>query len=131
MLNLEVEFSRMFKKIGKGASFFLTQPIYEDKAVEALKKIKKEYNVKILGGILPIVSYKNAQFLNNELSGVNIPKNYVDRFKPEMSKEEAEVVGVDMAVEIANKIKDYVDGIYFMTPFNRVEMIIKIMDKIK
>jgi len=48
-----------------------------------------------------------------------------------MSKEEAEQVGIDMAIEIANKIKDHVDGIYFMTPFNRVEMIIKIMNKIK
>lgn len=131
VLNIEIELSRMHKKIQRGASFFLTQPIYEDKAVEALKRIKKDYNIKILGGILPIVSYKNAEFLNNELSGVNIPKNYVHRFRLDMSKEEAEQVGIDMAVEIANKIKDYVDGIYFMTPFNRVEMIIKIMNKIK
>ncbi|MBC8061452.1 MAG: bifunctional homocysteine S-methyltransferase/methylenetetrahydrofolate reductase [Clostridiaceae bacterium] len=129
VLNLEIELSRMEKKIQRGASFFLTQPIYEDKAIEALKRIKKEYNVKILGGILPIVSYKNAQFLNNELSGVNIPNSYVDRFKLDMNKAEAEKVGIDMAVEIANKIKDYVDGIYFMTPFNRVEMIIEIMNK--
>jgi methionine synthase / methylenetetrahydrofolate reductase(NADPH) len=48
-----------------------------------------------------------------------------------MNKEDAEQVGIHMAVEIANKIKDYVDGIYFMTPFNRVEMIIRIMNKIK
>ena len=131
VLNIEIEISRMAKKIQRGATFFLTQPIYEDKAIEALKRIKKEYNVKILGGILPVVSYKNAAFLNNELSGVNIPKKFIDRFKMDMSKEEAEQVGVDMAIEIANKIKDHVDGIYFMTPFNRVEMIIKIMDKIK
>ena len=131
VLNIEIELSRMHKKIEKGVNFFLTQPIYEDKAIDALKRIKKEYNVKILGGILPIVSHKNAQFLNNELSGVNIPKSYVDRFHLDMNKEEAEQVGVDMAVEIANKIKYYVDGIYFMTPFNRVEMIVKIMNKIK
>ena len=131
VLNIEIEISRMAKKIQRGATFFLTQPIYEDKAIEALKRIKKEYNVKILGGILPVVSYKNAAFLNNELSGVNIPNSFIDRFKMDMSKEEAEQVGIDMAIEIANKIKDHVDGIYFMTPFNRVEMIIKIMNKIK
>jgi len=131
VLNIEIEISRMAKKIQRGATFFLTQPIYEDKAIEALKRIKKEYNVKILGGILPVVSYKNAAFLNNELSGVNIPNSFINRFKMDMSKEEAEQVGIDMAIEIANKIKDHVDGIYFMTPFNRVEMIIKIMNKIK
>jgi homocysteine S-methyltransferase len=127
--NKQMEVDRMCKKVENGATLFLTQPIYDDETIEFLKEMKRE-NVKILGGILPIVNYRNAQFLNNELPGVHIPEKYINRFHKEMSKEEAEKVGIEMAVEITNKIKPYVDGIYFMTPFNRVNMIIEIIEKI-
>ena len=62
---IQKEFNRMLKKIDNGASFFLTQPIYDDETIEFLKSVKERTNTKILGGILPIVTYKNAQFLNN------------------------------------------------------------------
>ena len=130
VINKNSEVARMYKKSENGGTFFLTQPIYDDQTIDFLKDLKRD-NVKILGGILPIVSYRNAQFLNNELPGVHIPEEYIKRFDIEMSKEEAQEVGIEMAVEIANKIKPYVDGIYFMTPFNRVEMIVKIMEKMK
>ena len=129
--NKDIEVSRMKKKIENGANFFITQPIYDDETFEYLKKVKEENDVKILGGILPIVSYKNAQFLNNELPGVRIPNEYLNRFTLDMSKEEAEKVGIEIAVELGNKMKDIVDGFYFVTPFKRVEMIMKIIDGIK
>jgi homocysteine S-methyltransferase len=131
VVNKDAEVSRMLKKIDKGATFFLTQPIYDEEVIEYLAKLKKEHDVKILGGIMPIVTYKNAHFLNNEVPGISIPQIYVDRFHKEMTREEAEQVGVDLAVELANKIKPYVDGFYFITPFNRIEMVMKILDKVK
>lgn len=131
VLNKEVEFNRMMKKIEKGANFFLTQPIYDEHAIEFLKKIKERTNVKILGGLLPIVSYRNAMFLNNELPGVTIPEKYINMFSEDMTKEEGQQVGIDIAVEIGRKLKGLCDGLYFVTPFNRVNMLIEIINKIK
>jgi homocysteine S-methyltransferase len=131
VVNKDAEVSRMLKKIDKGATFFLTQPIYDAEVIEYLAKLKKEHDVKILGGIMPIVTYKNAHFLNNEVPGISIPQIYVDRFHKDMTREEAENVGINLAVELANKIKPYVDGFYFITPFNRIEMVMKILDKVK
>ena len=131
VLNKEVEFNRMLKKIDKGAKFFLTQPIYDDEAIEFLKKIRERTNVKILAGLLPVVSYKNAMFLNNELPGVTIPDKYVKMFGENMGKEEAQEVGIKISVEIGKKLKDVCDGLYFITPFNRVSMLIEIIKQIK
>jgi len=131
VLNKEVEFNRMLKKIDKGAKFFLTQPIYDDEAIEFLKKIRERTNVKILAGLLPVVSYKNAMFLNNELPGVTIPDKYVKMFEENMSKEEAQEIGIKITVEIGKKLKDACDGLYFITPFNRVSMLIEIIKQIK
>jgi homocysteine S-methyltransferase len=121
----------MYKKIENGANYFLTQPIYEENVIEELKKLNKDKNVKILGGVMPLVSYRNAQFLNNEIPGINIPDRYVNRFKKDMDKEIAQEIGIEIAVELAKKMKDYVDGFYFMAPFNRANMIKKIMKKLE
>ena len=131
VVNKDVEFNRMLKKIDKGAKFFLTQPVYDDKAIEFLKTIKEKTNVKILAGLLPVVNYKNAIFLNNELPGVTIPDKYVKMFLEDMSKEESQEVGVKITVEIGKKLKDICDGLYFITPFNRVEMLMEIIKRIK
>ena len=128
--NKEAEFNRMLKKIENGASFFLTQPIYDDETIEFLKSVKERTNTKILGGILPIVTYKNAQFLNNELPGVKIPEEIINRFSPDMTKEESEKVGIEIAVEIGKKLKGICDGLYFVTPFKRVYMLIEIIKKL-
>lgn len=129
VLNKDVEIRRMELKAEKGAKFFLTQPIFYDNVIEYLKKVKAQYNVKILAGVMPLVSYRNAMFLNNEVPGIYISPEYIERFSPHMSRQEAENVGIDIAVELITKIKDYVDGIYLITPFNRTSMIAKIIDK--
>jgi len=79
---------------------------------------------------MPLVSYRNAQFLNNEVAGIQIPEKIINQFIRCADKEEAENLGIEIAVELANRIKKDVHGFYFITPFNRVEMIIKIIRKL-
>ncbi|HHU52245.1 MAG TPA: bifunctional homocysteine S-methyltransferase/methylenetetrahydrofolate reductase [Firmicutes bacterium] len=129
--NKEKEMARMVKKAQLGAEFFLTQSIFTEESIEFLARQEKDPRVKILGGIMPIVTYQNAVFLNNELPGVTIPEEQINRFSPEMAREEAEETGVALAVEIAMKLRPFVDGFYFVTPFNRYEMIIKILRQIR
>jgi len=128
--NPEKELARMQKKAGMGASFFLTQPIFDENVIAFLPEVKKRDEVKLLGGIMPLVSYRNAQFLNNEVAGITIPEKIIKQFEPDMNKEKAEILGIELAVEIARRIKNNVDGFYFITPFNRVEMIVKILKRL-
>lgn len=128
--NKDSELKRLMKKNECGAEFFLTQPIFSEDTIEYFKGLKKDGDYKILGGLMPLVSYKNAQFINNELPGITIPDEYVDRFSADMTREEAQNVGVEITVEIANKIKPYVDGFYITAPFNRYDMIGKIIEKL-
>ncbi|HEX3021648.1 MAG TPA: bifunctional homocysteine S-methyltransferase/methylenetetrahydrofolate reductase, partial [Lachnospiraceae bacterium] len=69
----------------------------------------------------------NANFIKNEITGINVPDSIVNRYSPEMSKEEAEWVGAEIASEIIAKLSSFADGYYFMLPFNRVSL----MDKIR
>ncbi|BDU50206.1 bifunctional homocysteine S-methyltransferase/methylenetetrahydrofolate reductase [Haliovirga abyssi] len=131
VLNKGVEWKRMKKKRSLGAEFFLTQPIYDDTAIEYLKSKNHKSDTKILAGIMPLVSYRNAQFLNNEIPGITIPEYYLSQFKNNMTREEAQEVGIKIAVEIGQKLKKYVDGFYFITPFNRANMILDIIKRLE
>ena len=129
--NKEVEINRMMKKVEKGANIFFTQPIFDESAVEFLATMKKNKDIRIMGGIMPVINYRNAQFLNNEVPGIEIPKKYLDRFHPDMSNRESEQVGIELAVELANNLREYVDGFYFINPFSRIEMVMKILQRIE
>jgi homocysteine S-methyltransferase len=125
--SLEGVVKRMKQKIEAGALYFLTQPVFSTEDAERLREIKEQVDTKILCGIMPLVSYRNACFIKNEITGIHVPEEIVARYHPEMTREEAEIVGAEVANEIIDMTKDFADGYYFMLPFNRVSL----MDKIK
>lgn len=129
--NIERVIDKVIEKREAGAEYLLTQPIYTQQEIDNLALIKERTGIKILGGILPLVSYRNARFIDNEFAGMNIPEVIINRFKPEMNREEAEAVGIECAVEVVKAMRGLVDGLYFMTPFNRATMIAKILKQLK
>lgn len=129
--NIDAEIRRMEKKCRAGASFFLTQPIYSDEDVERIRYIKSRIDTKIICGIMPLVSHRNAVFMKNEITGIHVPDEIIAQYRKDMSREEAQAAGVRIAVEIAEKLRDTADGYYFMVPFNRARMIAEIMEEIR
>lgn len=120
---------RMERKIDAGCKFFLTQPIYSKEDMERIAYIKEHVDTKILCGIMPLVSYRNANFIKNEIAGIHVPDEIVDRYHPDMTREEAQKVGADIANEIIAEISPYADGYYFMLPFNRTSLMKDIIIK--
>lgn len=113
---------RMERKMEAGAKYFLTQPIYDEETIEKIHYIKEHVDTKILCGIMPFVSYTNANFIKNEFSGIHVPDEIVSRYSKDMSKEEAEMIGASLGRDLVKKLEPYADGYYFMIPFNRVSM---------
>lgn len=125
--NLEVEISRVRKKMESGASFFLTQPVFTIEQAQRLRCIKKETGARILCGIMPLVSRKNALFMKNEMSGIDIPQELIERYPENGSREDGEKVAVQIAREMMEIVDDFSDGYYFSFPFNRVYLLEQIM----
>ncbi|RRF97065.1 MAG: bifunctional homocysteine S-methyltransferase/methylenetetrahydrofolate reductase [Lachnospiraceae bacterium] len=129
--NAEAIARRMKLKMEQGCSFFLTQPVYGDDDIERLSLLKKMTGAKIIAGIMPLVSYKNATFMANEMPGIHVPESIVNLYSPDMSREEAEKVAVSVSLDIADKMREMTDGYYFMVPFNRVKLICDIIKQIR
>lgn len=128
--NINKIIERVIQKKEAGTKYLLTQPIYNEEDLEKVRQIKEKADIKVLGGVLPLVSYNNARFINNEFAGISIPNEIINSFIPEMTRDEAEAVGIEISVKIARLIMDTLDGLYFMTPFNRATMIGKILKKL-
>lgn len=127
--NLDMEIKRMEKKIEAGAKYFLTQPIFSKEDIERIRVIKEKTNTKILCGIMPLISFRNASFIKNEIFGIHVPDETLARFTPEMTREEGEAVGVEIAKEVMQELEAVADGFYFMLPFNRVHLVEQILKK--
>jgi homocysteine S-methyltransferase len=131
--DLEAEVKTLHRKIAAGADFFLTQPIYrsEDglKLIAAYEAKFGTLNKPVLVGILPLVSARHASFLHNEVPGVFIPDEARQRI--EAAGENGSRVGVELAVDLVNRIKEWAGGVYLMPQFSRFDMIADIIDAVK
>lgn len=126
--NLEVEIGRVKKKMAAGATFFLTQPISTKESADRVRRVKEETGARILCGIMPFVSLKNATFMKNEMAGIDVTDEVLERYRADMTREEGEQAGVQLAKEVIAMTEDFADGYYFSFPFNRVTMLEKILD---
>ena len=126
--NIEVEIGRVKRKMEAGAQFFLTQPVFTTEDADRLRRFKEETGARILCGIMPLISRKNASFMKNEIAGVNVTDEIIERYPENATREEGEAVGIEIAKEIIAYTEDFVDGYYFSFPFNRVYMLEKILN---
>lgn len=128
--NFKAELEVAKRKEEAGVNVFYTQPVISETAVENMRLARQDLKAYIMGGIFPIVSYKNAMFMESELSGIHVPQNIIDMYK-DKDKEECNKLAVDIAYHFAKKIEGYIDGYYIMTPFSRVDLVIELMDRLK
>ena len=129
--NFDVELKRAKEKAAYGISGFLTQPVLTEKAFENLRLSRSAMpDVKILGGIIPVVSYRNACFMQSEIAGINVSDEIIELYK-DKDRDESEALALRISAEIGRRITPYVDGYYMMTPFLRVHLMVKIMEEIR
>lgn len=118
----DLEIKRAQAKEKAGVNVFYTQPVISKTAVENLKIARKELKSYIMGGVMPIVSYKNALFMNSEASGIRLDDEIIEQYKG-LEREEASRLAVEITSDFMRKIEDYVDGYYIITPFSRVDIV--------
>lgn len=118
------------RKIENGVSVLFTQPVLTRRAYENLQRAREELDVKILGGIMPVVSYRNACFMNNEMAGIDVDQRIMDAYR-DKDRAEGEELAWKISIRIAREITPYVDGYYLITPFKRVELVLRIVQSIR
>jgi len=126
-LDIEEEIRRLQLKVEAGAEFAITQPVFDvGNLMTFLEKIK-HISLPIIAGIWPLVSLRNAEFMNNEVPGVSVPDEIMARMRAAKSKEEALQEGLKIACEMVRRIKDHVQGIQVSAPFGKVKYALEVL----
>lgn len=130
--NFAVELRRAEEKLACGMTGFLTQPVLSTQALENLRLARQTLGsrAKLLAGVLPVVSLRNAQFLDSEVNGIQVEPELLQRFAG-LDKAAGEALGLEVAFGAAKAALPYADGLYLMTPFQRVGLIETLIARIR
>lgn len=133
-IDMDLEVERLRKKLAAGAEFIFSQPVYESKLLDQfLTKCRLFMNIPFFVGILPLASLKNAEFLHNEVPGMQVPDSVMERLRKAPTKETQRDVGLSVAKEALREAHDMpgVQGVYIFPPFGKYEPVIELLEVIR
>jgi homocysteine S-methyltransferase len=127
-IDLDHEIARLEQKVDAGAAYILTQPVYDPELYFRFRERISHLRVPILLGILPLASYRNAEFLTKEVPGMHVPEPIRERLRRCEDKESARLCGIDIAREALIEALPTIQGTYIMPPFNRVDSALAVLE---
>lgn len=126
-VRFDSELDRAKEKMDCGVSAFLTQPVLSEQAALHLEQARDGLRgAKLIGGLFPVVSEKNARFLQSEVHGITVDEAVVRAYAG-LDRAQGEDMAVRLCREAASRISPFVDGYYMMTPFQRVELVCRVI----
>jgi homocysteine S-methyltransferase len=117
--------------VAAGAEFAVTQLVFDGAGFAAAVGAAREAGVRvpIFAGVLPLLSYRNAAFLHNEMPGCQLPGGVLERMaRCGEDRQQARQEGLAIAREIVEGIWEHADGICIVPPLSRYELAAELAD---
>jgi methionine synthase / methylenetetrahydrofolate reductase(NADPH) len=132
-LNLDEEIKRFEWKVEAGAEYAITQPVFDTEQLRVFLDRISHVKIPIVAGIWPLVSFRNAEFLHNEVPGVNVTPEILERMNiaSEKSKEHAREEGILIARESLIEVRDVIAGVQVSAPFGNVKYALQVFDALE
>jgi len=129
-VNLEEEIRRFEWKVEAGAEYAITQPVFDTAQLRHFLDRISHVRIPIVAGIWPLISYRNAEFMHNEVPGVNVTPEILERMRvaSEKGKEEARDEGIAIARESLIEVKDLIQGVQVSAPFGNVKYALQVFE---
>ncbi|WP_028962257.1 bifunctional homocysteine S-methyltransferase/methylenetetrahydrofolate reductase [Sulfobacillus thermosulfidooxidans] len=126
--DLNHELQRFREKLDAGAHFVMSQPIYQPEQLERFLDKMGGLPVPLLLGVMPLVSYRQAVYLHNEVPGIIIGQNILEQFE---NIQDGTALGIDLALKLMEQLMPLIQGVYLVPSFNRVEPLLPIIEYLR
>ena len=130
-IDLDLEVKRFEMKVKAGAEFAVTQPVYDPELLKRFLDRIKHCRIPLIAGIWPLVSLKNAEFMNNEVPGASVPEHIMEKMRKADTLDAQREVGIAAAREALLGVKDYVQGVQISVPLGRVDCFKQVIEVLK
>ena len=129
-INLDEEIKRFEWKVEAGAQYAITQPVFDTDQLRGFLKRIEHVRIPIIAGIWPLVSYRNAEFLHNEVPGVRVTPSIMERMRvaSTVSKEAGRDEGLKIARESLLEVRDVIQGVQVSAPFGNVKYALEVFE---
>ncbi|MCB9228951.1 MAG: bifunctional homocysteine S-methyltransferase/methylenetetrahydrofolate reductase [Deltaproteobacteria bacterium] len=127
----DYEMKRFEWKVRAGAEWAITQPVFDVTALFRFLDYMDRHQIRIpvIAGVWPLMSYRNALFMQNEVPGVEIPCSIMERMAAPASAEDSKKVGVEIAREMVEQLGSAVQGIQVSAPFGRIDLALQVIGR--
>ena len=129
-VNMEEEIRRFEWKVEAGAEYAITQPVFDTAQLKRFLGMIEHVRIPIIAGIWPLVSFRNAEFLHNEVPGVEVTPEILERMRvaSDRSKEDAREEGIAIARESLLEVHDVIQGVQVSAPFGNVKYALQVFE---
>jgi homocysteine S-methyltransferase len=129
-INIDEEIKRFEYKVEAGAQYAITQPVFDVEQLREFLRRIEHVRIPVVAGIWPLVSYRNAEFLHNEVPGVRVTPSIMERMRvaSEKSKEAGRDEGLKIARESLVEVRDLIQGVQVSAPFNNVRYALEVFE---
>ena len=129
--DFDYEMERFRRKLEAGAEWAITQPVFDIRALERFFSYMTKHNLKlpVIVGIWPLTSLKNAQFMRNEIPGIEIPDGVMERMARTGTPQEGRDEGVEIARQMCAAVISEAQGVQLSAPFGRVDLALRVIGK--
>jgi len=129
-VNLDEEIRRFEWKVEAGAEYAITQPVFDTEQLMRFLDRISHVRIPIVAGIWPLISYRNAEFMHNEVPGVNVTADILERMRiaSDKSKEEARDEGIAIARESLHAVRNVIQGVQVSAPFGNVKYALQVFE---
>lgn len=127
-LDLDHEIRRFEWKVEAGAEYAITQPVFDVKQLRAFLKRIEHCRIPVIPGVWPLTSFRNAEFLNNEVPGVSVPDEILDRMRRAPDGAAGLQEGVRIAQEMLAEVRPFVQGVQVSAPFGKIPHALEVFE---
>ena len=129
-VNMDEELRRFEWKIEAGAEYAITQPVFDTQQLRDFLKAIETFRIPIVAGIWPLVSFRNAEFLHNEVPGVQVTPDIMERMRnaSAISKEAGRDEGLKIARESLVEVREFIQGVQVSAPFGNVKYALEVFE---
>jgi len=129
-INMKKELERLNWKVDAGAEFVITQPVFDFNSLESFLDKISGLKIKIIAGIWPLVSLRNAEFMKNEVPGVFVPDSIIEEMSRFFEKEDQFRKGIEIAEKMVEKVFNVVNGVQISAPFGKYSVAVEVAEPV-
>jgi homocysteine S-methyltransferase len=129
--NPRLQIQRLEKKADLGARYAMPQPLFTREAVEEMIDQTSHIDMLIFPGIFPLISYRNAEFLHNEVPGISVPEKLRTKLSTYNDVADQREAALDYTMKLVEDISASVDGLYIVSPLNKWDISLKFVNQVR